>query len=281
MAVIIGESGAWLDIARKLQGIGLQVGTPGEIQPLLLSLRDNLEPSVAAKRQETEALVNSIESKISLLRSESGVFRSILNWFVIQGHKISIARLLSQERCFVADLRAQIFTLERLPDSPELGGALAELAVIEALERLPPDHTVINDVRLVASRFIRFDGKPLQSAQLDHLVLSPAGVFVIETKCWTKAFADSGTYHNPFDQVRRASYLCHAVLKEHFGNIRVRSIIACAGHLPAAGPEQAHVKVLRAHEINGYITWFKKEELPRERQTSLCSYFESRSNRMV
>jgi len=280
MANIIGESGAWLDIWRKLQRIGLQVGSPGEIQPLLVRLRENLAPSMAMKRHETEALVYESEDKIALLRAEKGIFRFIVNWFAIQGLKSDIARFQSRERCFVADLHAQIFTLERLSDSPELGGALAELAVMEALKRLPPDHAVINDVRLVASRFIRYDGKPLQSAQIDHLVLSPAGVFVIETKCWTRAFADSGMYHNPFDQVRRSSYLCHAVLKENFGNIRVRSIIACAGHLPAAGPDQGHVKVLRALEINGYITWFKKEELSKDRQARLQQYFENRSNRI-
>ncbi len=37
--------------------------------------------------------------------------------------------------------------------------------------------------------------------------------------------------------------------------------------------------LLRADEINGYITWFKKEQLPSDYQNTLRHIFESQSNK--
>ena len=68
---------------------------------------------------------------------------------------------------------------------------------------------MISDIILHAKRHINFDGTTLQSAQIDHLVLSPSGIFVVETERWSEDFVASGDYHDPFDQVRRAAYLCY------------------------------------------------------------------------
>jgi len=83
-----------------------------------------------------------------------------------------------------------------------------------------------------------FNGTALISAQIDHVVLTPAGVFVIETKRWSQHFVESGDFHNPFDQVSRANYLCYDLLRKSFGKTRVRSIIACGGSLPDAPPSR-------------------------------------------
>ena len=186
--------------------------------------------------------------------------RRLINWFKIQLREAEIDELREAERSYIGRLSSNIGWVERLPGSPELAGARAELAVIEQLRRLPAENTVLNDVQLRATRFIQFNGIPLQSAQIDHLVLSPAGVFAIETKLWSRQFAESGRYHDPFDQIQRAGYLCFDLLREQFGKIHVRQIIACAGSLPPA-PEGAHVKVLPIGQLNGYITWFKERAL--------------------
>lgn len=124
-------------------------------------------------------------------------------------------------------------------------------------------------------RFIKFNDVPLQSAQLDHVVLSPAGVFVIETKCWSRQFSESGHYHNPFDQVQRARYLCWDLLKAEYGKLPVRAIILTSGSLPAAPPD-SYTKVLHPKDLAGYITWFNKQELSPDIVRDVARYLTAR-----
>lgn len=271
--MVIGESSAWREIVDALRQCGLAVRRPGDIVPLLAQLRATFQPSVDKKKSEIAQDVANSEKRIASLRAEKGVWPSFLNWFRIQECKKAIARLHSNERKYIATLSDNIQRLVELRDSRELVGAKAELDVIAHLAHLPTDYTVFNDIRLMADRHIRFNGIPLQSAQIDHIVLSSAGVFVIETKRWGRHFVESGNYHDPYDQIQRAVYLCYDQLQNRFGKVRVRSVIACAGMLPLA-PHDSHVKILRMEELNGYITWFREPELPPELIMQVRNYLE-------
>jgi hypothetical protein len=135
--------------------------------------------------------------------------------------------------------------------------------------------TVFNYVRLEATRYIHFNGAALMSAQLDHVVLSPAGVFVVETKRWSRRFVESGDFHDPFQQLSRANYLCFDLLRQRFGKTRVRSIIASSGDLPPA-PRDSYIKVLRPDDLARYIASFRIVELPPERLRDTYEFFERR-----
>lgn len=273
MATVIGESGAWREIAETLRRCGLNVRHPNDVEPLLAHLRATYQPSFDQKKLETAQDVANKENRIIDLRAEKGVWRSFLNLFRIRGCKIAIAQLHSEERQYVTTLAANILRAGQIRESAELVGARTEVDVIERLTRLPDEHFVFNDLRLSTERYIHFNGAPLRSAQIDHIVLTPAGVFVIETKRWSRKFVESGEYHNPFDQTQRAAYLCYDQLRIQFGKIRVRSIIACAGQLPAT-PKNSHVKVLAVPELIGYISWFKQPELAPDRLLQVRRYLE-------
>ena len=273
MAIVVGESGAWRAVAAKLRLCGLEVHRPNEIEPLWIRFRAAYRTSVDRKRSDIAQGVASKESQIASFRSENGVWRSFVNWFRIHGCEIAIARLHSEERRYIDRLSGNINRLEKLLASGELAGARAELDVIAHLARLPAEYIVFNDIRLTANRHIYFNGAALRSAQIDHLVLSPAGVFVIETKRWSKHFVESGRYHDPYDQIQRSAYLCYDRLRTRFGKIRVRSAIACAGKLPSA-PQDSRVKVLTVAELVGYISWFRQPELAPDRLLQVRQYLQ-------
>lgn len=273
MATVVGESGAWRGIAANLRLCGLDVHRPNDIEPLWSRFRATYQTSVDRKRAEIAQGVASRESEIASFRSEKRVWRSFVNWFRIKGREIAIARLHSEERRYIDTLSGNINRLEKLLASGELAGARAELDVIAHLARLPAEYTVFNDIRLTADRYIYFDGAALQTAQVDHLVLSPAGVFVIETKRWSRHFVESGQYHDPFDQIQRSAYLCYDRLRTNFGKIRVRSVIACAGKLPSA-PRDSRVKVLPVAELVGYISWFRQPALAPDRLVQVRHYLQ-------
>jgi hypothetical protein len=232
---------------------------------------------IDAHRAQTMRSVQEREARITTLAAERGFFKRIFNWFRIRALKAEIATLYKADSHYSSALDQTIARVRSLLNSTEFAGAEAELAVIDRLRMLPSSTVVFNDVQLQATRHIHFDGTALMSAQIDHVVLTPAGVFVIETKRWSHRFVESGDFYSPFDQVSRASYLCYDLLRESFGNTRVRSIIACVGSLPEA-PRDSYIKVVRPESLNSYISGFRNVELASERFDELRNFFGHRVN---
>jgi len=153
------------------------------------------------------------------------------------------------------DIRSKVSALESVIASHDFAGAIAEMELIEKLKTLPHNYYLINDIKLRLKESIRFDKEWLTSAQIDHLVISPYGIFVIEVKSWSKKFILDGNYFNPYQQVKRARYLCYRVIGEKY-NLKTRSIIAYKGSIPPKPPE-SQSKVLRIEKVKDYILGFK------------------------
>jgi hypothetical protein len=275
VAAIVGQSGAWQTIASDLARRGFPISSPRELLPLLAKIENTRPQMIDASRVHTMRSVQKLTICIAALAVERGFFRRLINWFRIRALRTEIAALYTADTHYSAALDQAIVHIRSLLKSAELAGAEAELAVIDRLRTLPSSAVVFNDVRLNATRYIRFNGIALMSAQIDHVVLTPAGVFVIETKRWSHRFVESGDFYNPFDQVSRANYLCYDLLRESFGKTRVRSIIACGGSLPEA-PRESYIKVVRPESLTSYILGFRNTELAPELFSQLRGFFEYR-----
>ncbi len=273
VARVFGESGAWSDIARGIALRGHPVSKPEDLVPLLERLKESRPQWIEAHRSTTMAAVQERAMRIAQLTAERGIIRSFFNRFRIRALRSEIASLYSRDESYPAFLDQTTARVQSLLDSAELAGAEAELAVIRLLLQLPDSFLVFNDVRLRATRHIYFDGAALQSAQLDHVVLSKGGVFVIETKHWSSRFVESGNFHDPYDQSRRAGYLCYDLLRQRFGKIPVQSVIVCAGSLPAR-PEGTYVDVVRPEALVDYIGRHRKEQFSDAMLAELSSFFE-------
>jgi len=165
------------------------------------------------------------------------------------------------ERLRIVD--SQLGCVVGLMDGGELGGAAAELEVIEKLSALPNGWVVLSDVQLVAERWFYYNEQHLKSAQIDHVVVGPGGVWIIETKNWSGAFVKRGDFFDPYEQVGRASFLCHRVLKEVDLPSKTRQVIATRTRLPAK-TGKSFAKVLPPEGLCGYLTWFGAEIEPAE-----------------
>jgi len=151
--------------------------------------------------------------------------------------------------------RHRLDALNDLRSRPEIAGARGELLLLREIEVLPDVYEILNNVRLRAPSFMRFKDVPLQTAQVDHIVVGPPGVFVIETKNWSRGFASDVTSFNPHDQVGRARHLCNVLLKDHGWHVPVRSVIALAGAAPPPVPG-SYAKVLPIGEVRRFVEWF-------------------------
>lgn len=157
--------------------------------------------------------------------------------------------------------QAQLDHLRSIRQSPDFAGAVGEWNNAEILARQLPDQChLFHDVHVKLDEWYFIDGQPRQTAQIDHVAVTQGGVFVIETKLWSRAFAQGGHYHQcPFKQVRSAGKLLHRRLSDMLGeSIKVREIIATVGALPPK-PADSYVKILDPAQVAGYIGWFPQE----------------------
>lgn len=251
----------------------------------VLRIEDTAKSNIAAREAQAKDTCDQIANKLNQLRAATGPLNSLLKPFLFIAPHIKRRLLIrdleeyraSQNRqaisarnqlnCLIGDKESNICRQRQALDdvmervnavlqSQELAGALAEMEVARCLSMLPNAYHVFSDVMLEADHFMRFDGEPLQSAQVDYAVLSPYGVFIVEVKNWSARFAESGDYHNPYAQVSRARFLCQVLLRDRGHDVKVRGLIASAGQLPPREAGQ-YTKVLRPTDLIGYITWFR------------------------
>jgi hypothetical protein len=98
--------------------------------------------------------------------------------------------------------------------NPLVAGAVGENLVVEELRMLPGKNILINDfsIDFVKPIYNRKEDDRIYSVQIDHLLITNAGVFVIETKNWSKKSVESPSLRSPVDQVRRTSYALFVIL---------------------------------------------------------------------
>ncbi len=182
--------------------------------------------------------------------------------------------LLVEGKCQSSSYK--VMSLEATLKSPELAGGIAELELIESLRTLPDNYHVISDVKLEIDKPVHFDGDWLKSAQIDHVVVAPSGIFVVEVKNWSKRFSEEGSYFDPYQQIKRSSYLCYKLIGESL-NLKVRNIIAYKGSIPEKPPD-SHVKVLPIKEVKGYILWFKELHASNQVAEESANWFAGKSS---
>lgn len=150
-------------------------------------------------------------------------------------------------------------------------GALGEQKVVKTLETLSDDYYLINDFKISFSPAIynRQENEYIKSVQIDHLLVGPSGVFLIETKNWSEKSMESLNLYSPVKQIKRASFALFKLLnneikdyyfqldRHHWGDrkISIKNLIVLTNTKPKE--EFQYVKVLTLNELPGYISYFK------------------------
>jgi len=222
------------------------------IRPQLKMLRDTVEVMFEGgffDRRRAERLSSCLSEYESQLRGRCYESREKAKRF--EQFVRNFLEPVQREETINKRLQQDIAAMKEIVVSREFAGAAAEMAVIDELSSLPVGCLIVNDVRMESGRYIHFEGKPLMSAQIDTLVLTPNGIFVIEVKNWSREFAQSGDGFSPYEQASRASYLVFDRLRRAGLNVKVRSIIATNGSLPEKGDHK--VSVVSIGRLRRYI----------------------------
>ena len=137
-------------------------------------------------------------------------------------------------------------------------GAIGEETVINALSRLPDEYHLFNDVNLRFSPPIHWREKNdyIKSSQIDHIVVGPTGLFLVETKNWKLSDIETRSDKLVY-QVRRSSLALWYYLRKHYARNNVPKtrnvIISVQGCRPGQrlGP---HIDITTPNRLCEYIT---------------------------
>ena len=148
-----------------------------------------------------------------------------------------------------------------------IAGAIGENSVVNELQKLPDNYYLINDfsVDFDPPIYNKKENDRIFSIQIDHLLICQSGVFLLETKNWSKQSIKNLDLRSPVEQILRTSYVLFVLLnsesnihlaRHHWGSkkIPVKNIIVMTNEKPKE--EFKHVKVLSLHELVGYIKYF-------------------------
>jgi len=150
-------------------------------------------------------------------------------------------------------------------------GALGEQKVVKTLEALSDEYFLINDFAAYFSPAIynRQENDYIKSIQIDHLLVAPSGIFLIETKNWSEKSLENLSLRSPVKQIKRTSFVLFKLLnnemsnshlrldKHHWGDkkISIKNLIVLTNTKPKE--EFQYVKILTLNELLGYINYFK------------------------
>jgi len=172
-----------------------------------------------------------------------------------------MANPMAEAECRLATERSKMDQIEAIASSPDARGAVGEQEVAATLRSLPDDYWVFHDVRLRAESFLRFEGKPVLTAQLDHVIVGPTGLYLVETKCWSRQSANNSSYFDPYEQVGRAGLLLHCLLKNADLPSKVANLIASNQNMLNRRP-RGFTRVIPPYGIARYVLNCKPVLLP-------------------
>jgi hypothetical protein len=179
----------------------------------------------------------------------------------------------------IKELEYKLQVIEEVNNS--IYGALGEHKVVKELENLSDENVLINDFTLSFNPAIynRQEDDYIKSIQIDHLLVTPSGLFLIETKNWSEKSIASLDLHSPVQQVKRTNFAIYKTLTDnissgrlklqehHWGDrkIPIRNLIVLTNS--KTSDEFQYVKVLTVSELLNYVGYFKPIFSSAETQT--------------
>jgi hypothetical protein len=146
-------------------------------------------------------------------------------------------------------------------------GAIGEQKVVKELEKLSDDFILINDFNCSFHPpiYLSHEKDYIKSVQIDHILVSVFGVFLIETKNWSKESLNNLSLRSPVQQIKRTNYALYKVLnnaisnnqlrltKHHWGDrkIPIKNLIVLINHKPIE--QFQYVQILTLNELVNFI----------------------------
>ena len=139
--------------------------------------------------------------------------QNILKRLVVNKHTEILTRS-EKEMKQLAQIKEVVMSL-----NPLIAGAIGENLVVNEIKKLSDDYILINNftLQLDTPIYYKKDKSKIHSIQIDHLLISKAGIFILETKNWSRKTMESKHVRSPVEQGKtiRLCLVCIAKSKKY------------------------------------------------------------------
>lgn len=133
-------------------------------------------------------------------------------------------------------------------------GSRGENKVIEKLSKLDDRYHVFCGLHIWLSHPIRYNGlSRIRSAQMDFVIASKKGVFVIEVKNWSNDYVKNYDGLQPHEQVDRAGRVLWITLQNHSIDARITNVLLSIQGNMQHDQNCRMVFVSSLERINGFL----------------------------
>jgi len=206
-------------------------------------------------------IAHSLEYVTKNYNTKSNRYQHIVSWFedAVMESCFSQLQEFDRKKRVIDQINSSIY------------GALGEQKVVKELEKLSDDYILINDFTysFYPPIYNRQENDHIMSIQIEHILLSPSGIFLIETKNWSQHSLNDGNMYSPVQQIKRTNFALYIMLngeisnakltlnKHHWGDrkIPIRNLIVFINHKPME--EFQYVKILSLNDLLNYVNYFK------------------------
>lgn len=266
-------------------------------------LSESIESTKAAIKSDLTKQIEDLKTQLHLLSNSGHIWRRVVHYFRslklkrrISSHEAELDSKIFHAICNMLDsyeknerrynyimskpedavvdnCLAELSMLERkkaLVDevNNSIYGAIGEQRVVKELEHLSDEYVLINDFRLSFNPpiFNQNENDYIKSIQVDHLLIAPSGIFLIETKNWSKHSLNNLSLRSPVAQLKRSNFALFTVLNKnvarfglnqhHWGKRKIvlKSLLVMINQKPSE--EFQFVKVLTLDQLLSYIEYF-------------------------
>ena len=252
-----------IDALQQQLNISITNSSTNFFQKLVSGLR-HLNYKRKIKRKENNF---EIEVKMSISKFvEDYQFKSNRYQFITSAFNEAVKQSVQHPLSEIERKKATIDGLKSF-----IYGALGEQKVVKTLETLSDEYFLINDFAVSFSPAIynRQENDYIKSVQIDHILVGPSGIFLIETKNWSEKSLENLSLRSPVDQIKRTSFVLFYLLnnkmsnyylrlnRHHWGDkkIPIKNLIVLTNKKPQE--EFQYVKILTINELLGYVNYFK------------------------
>lgn len=251
-------------------------------------IEQELNEGIERRTHEVDQGISKLNEKIST--AENFVIRTVCKvhcWFAVSFRNYNIHRPFSRKVRELNNVRYNkrkqienktavitcecnnvIRSYEFLKNNESfLIGADGEEHVMGLLSQLPDEYHVINDVNLHFQKAIHWRERDeyIKNCQIDHIVVGPTGIILVETKNWKSSDIELKS-DNLAHQVRRASLALWYHLKNHYqrDNVpKIRNVIVSMKGSPSGRKPDKYIDIVAPYQLCGYII-SRHGQLPEE-----------------
>ncbi|NVO20742.1 MAG: NERD domain-containing protein [Bacteroidetes bacterium] len=217
-----------------------------------------------------------IQIQYNLSKFESRVNRSLKNLINLRQQKNNRYQFIISHfnDAVTISCKRPLTTLDRKKSiidevATYIAGAIGEHCVVKELQKLSDEYQLINDFSISFSKPIynRQENDSIKSVQIDHILIGPSGIFLIETKNWSAESLKNLNLRSPVQQIKRTSFVLYKLLNNEITRfllenhrwgekkISIRNLIVLINSKPKE--EFQYVKILTLSELLGYVKYFK------------------------